>query len=55
MTTKFEFIEKMRKEINEKVLQATYKAQKKYGSDMTKKENSYSNTHNNEADILVIS
>ena len=37
---------------NKIVLNATYKAQKKYGFDMTKHEYSYSNTHNNEADAF---
>ena len=30
----------------------TRKAQQKYGFDMTKREYSYSNTHNNEADAF---
>ena len=37
---------------NKVVLNATYKAQKKYGFDMTQKEGAYSNTHNNEADAF---
>lgn len=37
---------------NQMVLDATSKAQKKYGFDMTKGENSFSNTHNNEADAF---
>ena len=41
-----------RKKFNEVVLEATYKAQKKYGFDMTKYDYSYSNTHNNEADAF---
>mgnify|MGYP003571292239 FL=1 len=42
----------IREYFNHKVLDATYEAQKKYGFDMTKKEYSCSNTHNNEADAL---
>ena len=38
--------------LNRVVLDATYKAQKKYGFDMTKHEYSYSNTHNNAADAF---
>ena len=41
-----------RQTFNDIVLNATYKAQKKYGFDMTKHEYSYSNTHNNEADAF---
>ena len=41
-----------RKLLNNIVLDATSKAQKKYGFDMTKKEYSVSNTHNNEADAF---
>ena len=37
---------------NKIVLDATYKAQKKYGFDMTKHEYSCSDTHNNEADAF---
>lgn len=37
---------------NHMVLDATYKAQKKYGFDMTQNEYSVSNTHNNEADAF---
>lgn len=37
---------------NNIVLDATSKAQKKYGFDMTQKEGAYSNTHNNEADAF---
>ena len=37
---------------NNIVLDATSKAQKKYGFDMTKHEGAYSNTHNNEADAF---
>jgi len=37
---------------NDVVLDATYKAQQKYGFDMTKKEYSVSDTHNNEADAF---
>ena len=36
-----------RKKFNQVVLDATYKAQKKYGFDITKHEYSYSDTHNN--------
>lgn len=49
----FDFLTKnMREEFNRNVLDATYKAQKIYGFDMTKKENAYSNTHNNAADAF---
>ncbi len=41
-----------RKKFNQAVLDATVKAQKKYGFDMTKKSYSNSNTHNNEADAF---
>ena len=41
-----------RRKFNQIVLDATLKAQKKYGFDMTKKEYSLSNTHNNEADAF---
>ena len=42
----------LRKKFNDIVLDATYKAQKKYGFDMTKHDYSNSNTHNNEADAF---
>ena len=42
----------LRKKFNDIVLDATYKAQQKYGFDMTMHEYSYSNTHNNEADAF---
>jgi len=45
-------INPVREYFNHKVLDATYKAQQKYGFDMTKKEYSCSNTHNNEADAF---
>ena len=41
-----------RNKFNQVVLDATVKAQKKYGFDMTKKSYSLSNTHNNEADAF---
>ena len=41
-----------RKKFNQVVLDATRKAQKKYGFDMTKKSYSLSSTHNNEADAF---
>lgn len=41
-----------RQQFNKIVLDATYKAQKIYGFDMTRKPDSYSNTHNNEADAF---
>lgn len=41
-----------RDKFNQVVLDATVKAQKKYGFDMTKHEYSDSNTHNNEADAF---
>ena len=42
----------LRKKFNNIVLDATSKAQKKYGFDMTQKEGAYSNIHNNEADAF---
>ena len=42
----------LRKKFNKIVLDATYKAQKKYGFDMMQHEGAYSNTHNNEADAF---
>ena len=42
----------IREKFNTTVLNATSKAQKKYGFDMTQKEGAYSNTHNNEADAF---
>ncbi len=44
--------EEKRNQLNREVLEATYKAQKKYGFDMTKHVYSYSNTHNNAADAF---
>jgi len=41
-----------RNKFNQVVLDATRKAQQKYGFDMTKREGAYSNTHNNEADAF---
>ena len=41
-----------RNKFNQVVLDATRKAQQKYGFDMTQKEGAYSNTHNNEADAF---
>ena len=45
-------IEEKRNQLNREVLEATYRAQKKYGFDMKKHKYSYSNTHNNAADAF---
>ena len=53
MTKSKKDIESFTRDIfNNIVLNATSKAQKKYGFDMTQKDGAYSNTHNNEADAF---